>query len=163
MINIIIIYKIIYLSIIHKYIKIIKIELIIKNKIYYYFNMNNIKQKRNKPTKKKLYEQERNNIINNLNNIIPFNEDHSVLFDNINNSNELKQYINDNIDNIKKFYACSNWGYFKNNDINEISYLIKKIYKEHSYTIFSKYKTKNINNKHSKITIYYIYPPGTIL
>ena len=63
--------------------------------------------------KKLFYQNQRNDILNNLINFINSSMDGQFIFliDLYNNQN-LQKYIYDNIDNIKKYYRCSTWGYF---------------------------------------------------
>ena len=54
---------------------------------------------------------------------------------------ELIKYLNDIVEDIKKYYRCCRWGYFvcENNGKkgDEIT-LLRAIYKDHDYTILSK-------------------------
>ncbi len=99
----------------------------------------NIKVRRNK---KILFSNERIQIINRLNTLIGLNDNNnSVLLVELYKNQELIKYLNDIVDNIKKYYRCCRWGYFvcENNDKegNEIT-LLRAIYKDHDYNILSK-------------------------
>ncbi len=89
--------------------------------------------------KKQLYDKERNDIINKLNQLIGLNQNNnSVLLQELRDNNELKQELISMKDDIKKYYRCCRWGYFvsENNGKkgDEIS-LLRAIYKEHNYKI----------------------------
>ena len=106
--------------------------------------------------KKLLYENERNDILNNLINFINSSRDGEFIFliDLYNNQN-LKKYIFDNIDNIKKYYRCSTWGYFvaeNNNQQGDIITLLKSILKDHGFQIYRKDITADKNNIKKRYT-----------
>jgi hypothetical protein len=106
--------------------------------------------------KKLLYDNERNDIINNLINFINSSRDGEYIFlvDLYNNQN-LKKYINDNIENIKKYYRCSTWGYFvaeNNNQQGDIITLLKSILKDHGFEIYRKDITAEKNNIKKRYT-----------
>ncbi len=115
-------------------------------------SLDNKKMRRNKKT---YYQNERENIINELNKLINFDKDNSVLLIQLQDNLVLKNRLNELINDIKKYYRCSTWGYFVsiNNDEkgDEIT-LLKAIYKDHDYNIFSKDITSVYNNVKKRYT-----------
>jgi hypothetical protein len=106
--------------------------------------------------KKQLFNNERNNIINNLNNIIKLNENNnSILLIELQNNENLKKYLIEIINDIKKYYRCCRWGYFvcENNGKkgDEIT-LLRAIYKDHNYTIPTKEVLIDYNGIKKKYT-----------
>ncbi len=98
-----------------------------------------IKIRRNK---KILFNDERTLIINKLDTLIGLNDDNnSVLLVELYKNEELIKYLNDIVEDIKKYYRCCRWGYFvwENNEKkgDEIT-LLRAIYKDHNYDILSK-------------------------
>ena len=88
--------------------------------------------------------------IEKINNTIGLNETkNNVIYNNLCENEELKKYLTENLDLIKKYYMCCEWSYFTAHlhDYvpNEVS-LMKSIYKSHGYIITSKSKTLTINN-----------------
>ena len=87
-----------------------------------------------------------------------FNNDKSILLVQLKDNQELINYLISITDNIKKYYRCSTWGYFVsiNNGENadEIS-LLKAIFKDHGYRIFSKDITAEYNNVKKRYTTLY--------
>lgn len=126
----------------------------IMNNIYSDNNTNNIKKIRK--NKKIFYHNERTEIINNIINFINNSKDGEYIFliDLYDNKNLIK-YINDNINNIKKFYRCSSWGYFvaiNNNQQGDVITLLKSILKDHGYEIYRKDITAEKNNIKKRYT-----------
>ena len=120
---------------------------------------NNKKIRRNK---KQLFVVERKVIIDKLSEIIKLEENNNVvIYDDLVENIELKEYIIQNIENIKKYYRCSNWGYFTNHlhgilDKNEIT-LMKSIYNDEGFKIISRQKTLLRNNiKKQCLELYFI-------
>ncbi len=113
-------------------------------------------KKKIRRNKKIYYDNERNEILKNLIEYIEKTKDGEYIFltDLYNNEN-LKKYIRDNIENIKKYYRCSSWGYFvainNNQDGDEIT-LLKSILKDHGYEIFRKDITAEKNNIKKRYT-----------
>ena len=123
--------------------------------------------------KKLFYHNQRNEILNKLIQLINFNNDaqenkqnlfsgarrdKSILLVQLKDNQELINYLTSITDNIKKYYRCSTWGYFVsiNNGENadEIS-LLKAIFKDHDYRIFSKDITTEYNNVKKRYTTLY--------
>ena len=107
-------------------------------------NENGKMEKKSRSTKKEMYNQEREEIIKELNEIIGLNENNkSVLLYDLETNKKVKENLKNNIEKIKKYYKYGTWGYFSN-DIkkgmnNEIS-LLRAIYKNDNYDITSKRK-----------------------
>ena len=114
---------------------------------------NNKKIRRNK---KLLYNNQRSEIVKNIIDFVNNTKDGEYIFviDLYNNA-QLVKYINDNIDNIKKYYRCSSWGYFvaqNNNQQGDIITLLKSILKDHGYQIYRKDITADKNNVKKRYT-----------
>jgi hypothetical protein len=118
-------------------------------------NLSNDKKKIRR-NKKLLFENERNNIANNIINFINGSKDGEYIFlVDLQNNKQLIDYINDNIDNIKKWYRCSSWGFFvseNNNQPGDIITLLKAILKDHNYDIYRKDITAQKNNLKKRYT-----------
>lgn len=108
--------------------------------------------------KKLFYHNQRNEILNKLIKLMNFNNNKSILLAQLKDNQELINYLTSITDNIKKYYRCSTWGYFVsiNNGENadEIS-LLKAIFKDHDYRIFSKDITTEYNNVKKRYTTLY--------
>ena len=95
---------------------------------------NNEIKKKVRKNKKQLFAIERKIIIDKLKEIIKLEENNNiVIYDDLIENIELKDYLINNIDLIKKYYSCSSWGYFTNHlhgiyEQNEIT-LMKSLYK----------------------------------
>ena len=106
-------------------------------------NSNNKKVRRNK---EQFFSVERKEIISKLNDIIKLEKNNNfVIYDDLVENIELKEYLINNVELIKKYYSCSGWGYFTthlhgNIKKDEVT-LMKSIYKNDGYKITSKSKT----------------------
>ena len=123
-------------------------------------NSNN--NKKNRRNKKQLYYVERKIIINKLSEIIKLDENNNAVFyDDLVENMELKEYLINSLELIKKYYSCASWGYFTihlhgNIKKDEVT-LIKSIYKNDGYRIASKLKTISKNGIKKKCTeLYFI-------
>ena len=108
--------------------------------------------------KKLFYHNERNEILNKLIQLINFNDDKSILLVQLKDNQELINYLTSITDNIKKYYRCSTWGYFvsiNNKEIGDEISLLKAIFKDHDYRIFSKDITTEYNNVKKRYTTLY--------
>jgi hypothetical protein len=115
---------------------------------------NNDKKKTRK-NKKLFFHDERNKILNKLIQLINFNNEKSILLAQLKDNEELKNYLTSIVDDIKKYYRCSTWGYFvdiKNGEIGDEITLLKAIFKDHDYIIFSKDITAEYNNVKKRYT-----------
>lgn len=111
--------------------------------------------KRNRSNKKIYFTSEREQILNKLLSLINFDNENSVLYIELQENNTLKREIQNMIEDIKKYYRCSTWGYFvslkKGEKCHEIS-LLKAILKDHEYKIFTKEKVTEYNGIKKKYT-----------
>jgi len=102
-------------------------------------NENNIKKiRRNKKT---FYSNERENILQQLINLMDLNNDNTILLNKLQDNQELKNKLISITDDIKKYYRCSTWGYFvaiNNGEKGDEITLLRSIFKDHDYKIFSK-------------------------
>ena len=117
---------------------------------------NSSDKKKLRRNKKLFFENERNEILNNLINFINSSKDGEYIFlIDLQNNTQLIKYINDNVDNIKKYYRCSSWGYFiaeNNNQQGDEITLLKAILKDHGYEIYRKDITAEKNNIKKRYT-----------
>ena len=108
-----------------------------------------------RPNKKTYYKEEREQIFNEILNIISLDNNNSVLLVELNENKKLLDKLMNSIDIIKKCYRCSSWGYFvsENHNLkgNPIS-LLRAIMKDHGYTIYSKNIIKEYNGVKQKYT-----------
>jgi undecaprenyl pyrophosphate synthase len=91
--------------------------------------------------KKTFYSNERDIIFQQLFNLMNLNVDNTILLNKLYDNVQLKNKLIELIDDIKKFYRCSTWGYFvsiNNGDKGDIITLLRSIFKDHDYKIFSK-------------------------
>lgn len=123
-----------------------------------YDNNSNSDKKKIRRNKKTYYSNERDNIFQQLKTLMDLNEDNSILlpqlYDNINLKNKLIELIDD----IKKCYRYSTWGYFvsiNNNEKGDEITLLKSIFKDHDYKIFSKDIVTEYNNIKKRYTKLY--------
>ena len=149
--------------IIDKLNEIIKLEennnAILDNNLVENMNDNNKKIRRNK---KELYYIERKMIINKLSEIIKLEENNNAVFyDDLVENMELKEYLINSVELIRKYYSCASWGYFTthlhgNIKKDEVT-LMRSIYKNDGYRIASKLKTISKNGIKKKCTeLYFI-------
>ena len=98
-------------------------------------NISENDKKKLRRNKKLFFEKERIEIVDNLINFINNSKDGEYIFViDLQHNKQLIKYINDNIDNIKKCYRCSSWGYFvssNNNQHGDEITLLKSILKEY--------------------------------
>jgi len=117
---------------------------------------NSSDKKKSRRNKKLLFENERNEVLNNLVNFINNTKDGEYVFlTDLENNTLLNEYIVNNINNIKKWYRCSSWGYFvaeNNNQQGDIITLLKSILKDHGYEIYRKDITAEKNNIKKRYT-----------
>ncbi len=104
-------------------------------------NNSNSDKKKIRRNKKTYYSNERYIIFEQLKTLMDLNEDNSVLLVKLQDNNELKNKLIELIDDIKKYYRCSTWGYFvsvNNGEKGDKITLLRSIFKDHDYKIFSK-------------------------
>lgn len=69
------------------------------------------------------------------------NKDNTILLNKLQDNIQLKNKLIEFNDDIKKYYRCSTWGYFvaiKNGLKGDEITLLRSIFKDHGYKIFSK-------------------------
>ena len=117
------------------------------------------KRTRNRLTKKQQYSKEREELIQQLNNIIGIDDkkNYIYLYD-LEHNEEILKSIKELEEQISKYHKCGMWGYFSN-DIkkgkgNEIG-LLRAVYKDNDILITTKSKVIERNNKKINSTVYY--------
>ncbi len=117
-----------------------------------------VKRTRNRLTKKQQYVDERQELINKLNNILGINDKNNTfyLYD-VENSNEIKQKVNELSEDVKKYFKCGTWHYYKgiNEVVTEIS-LIKAIYRDEDFILTKKEKNIERNGIKVRSVQYYL-------
>jgi hypothetical protein len=101
----------------------------------------NSDKKKIRRNKKTYYSNERDNIFQQLKILMDLNEDNSVLLVKLQDNEELKKKLVEFNEDIKKYYRCSTWGYFisiNNGEKGDEITLLRSIFKDHDYKIFSK-------------------------
>jgi len=113
--------------------------------------------KKTRSSKKICHSVEREKIINKIISLINFDNENSVLYDQLRDNDTLRNELKNIVGDIKKYYRCSTWGYFvslkKGEKCDEIS-LVRPIFKDHGYKIFSKeliVEYKNVKRKYTKL------------
>ena len=104
-------------------------------------NSNGSNKKKIRRNKKLYYHNERENLFQQLKTLMKMNDDNSVLLIQLYDNNELISKLNESIVDIKKCYRCCTWGYFtaiNNGDKGDDITLLRSIFKDHDYKIFSK-------------------------
>lgn len=120
---------------------------------------NNVKKTRNRLTKKQQYKKEREELIKKLNDIIGIDEkkNYVYLYD-LEHNEDVKKYIENNIEMIKKYHKCGTWGYFleKERGGGNIIGLIRTLYKDNDILITTKNKVITRNNTKISSVMYYL-------
>ncbi len=76
-------------------------------------NENNSSDKKKiRRNKKEYYNVERGNILQELKSLMDLDKDNSILLIKLRDNDELKNKLTSLLDDIKKYYRCSTWGYF---------------------------------------------------
>ncbi len=126
-------------------------------------NGKRVKKTRNRPCKSERFTKEREEIIKELESIIGLNEStRGILLNDLEQNQDLRNYLKNMIPEIKKIYKCGTWNYFvrqheKNtSDIDEIS-LLKSIFKDEKYKLISKRKLIEINGIKKQYSCLYFY------
>lgn len=104
-------------------------------------NNSNSDKKKIRRNKKTYYSNERENVFQQLKSLMDLNEDNSILLAKLQDNNELKKKLIELNEDIKKYYRCSTWGYFvsvNNGEKGDEITLLRSIFKDHDYKIFSK-------------------------
>ena len=122
-------------------------------------NENN-KRCKKRSTKKELYVEEREVFIKELNKIIGINETNNYVYKcEIETNEEFEKYIKDNMLKIRKMWKTGLWGYFSNKKekgSGNILGLYRSLLNNSGYIMFSKQKTKTLNDEKDIKTLYYI-------
>ncbi len=122
-------------------------------------------KKKIRRTKKELFKNERASFISKINKIIKLEENnYAILYDDLVENMELKNFLIDNMDLIKTIYSSGKWAYvtfhlhgtLKKNEVN----LMKSIYKNDGYRFASKIKilSRNGGIKKKHTEIHFILP-----
>ena len=111
----------------------------------------NGKRSKKRSTKKELYEEEREEIIKELEGIIGLtNEKRTIMLYELERNELIGKRMKELSEKIKKIYRSSNWGYYsrdkKKGMGNEIG-LLRSVFKNSGYNIESKRKIKTIENE----------------
>ncbi len=121
-------------------------------------NLENMKEKRcrNRSTKKELYKEKREELINELNKIIGIDKNNQIFLYELEKNEKVKEFLKNNIEKIRKYHKTGSWGYFsgdysKGRD-NEIG-LLRSLYLDNDYNILSKLKINNFENKKKQYTL----------
>lgn len=116
-------------------------------------------RKRKRETKMEKYKCEREEIINELNEISKIGESESIILCELENNEKLKERLRELSPLIKKYYRCCSWGYFSNDKKkgmgNEIT-LLKSVYKSEGYKILSKRKMYGESERKLMTELYFI-------
>ena len=117
------------------------------------------KKTRNRPSKKEKYKDEREELTSELEKMMRLTEEsRGVLLYDLEKNDELKEYLTENIETIKKIFKCGGWNYFIKSD-NEIEKdkigLLKSIFRDEKYEIISKRQYKEINGNKKQYTYLY--------
>jgi len=122
-------------------------------------NTSDCSNERKRRTKKELFKNERDEIIKKLNELLNLNNKNSIFYYELENNEKAKEYVRNNIENIRKYFKTGTWGYFSNDPLkgmgNEVG-LIRTLYTDCDYDIISKRKVVNINNEKRQTTELYI-------
>jgi hypothetical protein len=124
-------------------------------------NTNDSKKKtRNRPSKREIYKNEREELIKELEKKIGLNEEtRGVLLNDLEKNEELKEYLLEKVEEIRKMYKTGNWNYFvkqHNKEQSEIS-LLKSIYKDEKYKLITKRKLVETGGEKKQVGCMYFY------
>lgn len=109
-------------------------------------NLSGVKRRRNRLNKSEKYQNERSIFIHELESKIGLTEQiRGILIYDLEKNEELKRYLEENIELIKRIFKHSNWNYFRNEDADVIA-LLKSIFKSENYSLTSKRKLLILNN-----------------
>ena len=98
------------------------------------------KKKRNRPCKNERYENERKELIKELEKLMGLTEEkRGVLLYDLEHNEVLKEYLKNKVPEIKRMFKCGCWNYFiqKEEDRSEIG-LLKSIFKNEKYELINK-------------------------
>jgi hypothetical protein len=122
-------------------------------------NENN-KRCKKRSTKKELFRNEREEIINKINNLLGIteNKNYVYLYD-IENSENIKEEINKMSDEIKKYFKVGNWNYYimKNNGEKPLEIgLIRAVYRDENILMTTKEIKIERNGNKVRTVVYYL-------
>lgn len=107
----------------------------------------NEKRKRNKLTKAQQFKEERQKLVLELEKLMGLTESNrGILLYDLEHNEKLKDYLKEQVENIKKYYKCGTWNYFIQKEENrDIIGLLKSILKNEKYKLLNdkKYIDKN--------------------
>ncbi len=120
-----------------------------------------VKRTRNRLTKKQQFVKEREQIIAKLNNILGVNDKNNTfyLYDII-NSEDIKNKIHELSEEVKKYFKCGSWHYYKANNNNEEAQeigLIRAIYRDEGLMLTKKDISLKLKENRVRTTQYYIF------
>lgn len=120
----------------------------------------NKKMSKNRSTKKEMYNEEREKLIEELNKIVGVNEKNNYVYKyEIETNKEFENYIKEHILDIRRMWKTGLWGYFSNKKekgSGNILGLYRSLLNNSGYVMFSKQKTKTLNDEKDVKTLYYI-------
>ena len=123
-------------------------------------NTNDSKKKINRKSKREKYKEDREELIKELEKKIGLNEEtRGVLLNDLEKNEELKEYLLEKVEEIRKMYKTGNWNYFvkqHNKEQSEIS-LLKSIYKDEKYKLITKRKSVEIGGEKKQVGCMYFY------
>ena len=103
-------------------------------------------KKRVRKTKKDMFYNEQLQIIEKINKILNINENNNTfILDQINNDSDKQKEILDLVDEIKKYFKCNDWSYFRGVNNQWLS-LVRSLYKHTGYDITYKQVRKTSGN-----------------
>jgi len=125
-----------------------------------------VKRTRNRLTKKQQFVKEREQIIAQLNNILGINEKSNTfyLYD-VLNSQEIKDKLKELSEEVKKYFKCGSWHYYKMNNINEEAQeigLIRAIYRDEEWIMTKKDISLKVKNERIRTTQYYLFKNNSL-
>jgi len=119
-------------------------------------NTSDSSNERKRRTKEEKYILERENFINQIYKISGFDKKDFVSIKEIENNEELKNYLLSNINLIKKYWKTGLWSYFTNKNSNDIVTLFRTLMNNSNYSLYSKQKVLVINGEKKRYSVYYI-------
>lgn len=108
-------------------------------------NLNNtLITKKSRKTKKELYYDQQLLIVNKLNNILNINEtNHSFYLNDLKDDSLKQEQIFALENDVRKYFTCNKWPYFKSDIENKYLSLLRSIYKDTGHIITYKFVKKN--------------------
>jgi len=120
----------------------------------------NDKRCKKRSTKKEKYREEREKFIQELNKILGVDEKSNYVYKyEIETNEEFENYIKEHMTEIRKMWKTGLWGYFSNKKekgMGNILGLYRSLLNNSGYVMFSKQKTKTLNDEKDVKTLYYI-------